>query len=380
AWIVGKTMDGTDSGSQVQEENKTQSKASWIKSQNRWWYRHADGSYTRSDWEKIDGLWYYFDGAGWMTTGWQKVGGNWYYMAGSGQRLTGWQKVSGVWYYMESSGKMLTGWQQLGGVWYYLASSGRMLTGWQQIGGSWYYLAASGAMAANTWIDGYYVNASGVWIPNTGNSGKKMIAIDAGHQRTGNSEKEPMGPGSSTMKAKVASGTTGIWSGLKEYELTLTVSLKLQAELQARGYDIYMIRTSHDVDISNAQRAKNAANAGADILVRIHANGDNNSSVSGVLTMAPSGSNPFLSGGVISSSQKLSQNVVDSFCSATGARNRGVMTTDTMSGINWSTIPVTIVEMGFMTNQTEDLNMANASYQNKMAKGIADGIDRYFAG
>ena len=327
AWVPGKTME------------EVQQKAGWVSSGNRWWYRHADGSYTQSGWEKINGKWYYFDEEGWMVTGWQKIGGEWYY----------------------------------------LASSGAMLTGWQQIGGTWYYLTASGAMAANTWIDGYYVDTSGAWIPNPGGTGKKIIAIDAGHQRYGNSSKEPIGPGSSEMKAKVSSGTYGKWSGLYEYELNLQVAMQLKDELQARGSVVYMTRESHDVDISNAQRALNAANAGADILVRIHANGDDNSSVYGALTMAPSNSNSFLSGSLISSSQKLSQKIIDCFCQATGAKNRGVMTTDTMSGINWSKIPVTIIEMGFMTNQTEDLNMASSSYQKKMVQGIANGIDQYYA-
>ena len=47
-------------------------------------------------------------------------------------------------------------------------------------------------------------------------------------------------------------------------------------------------------------------------------------------------------------------------------------------GINWSTIPVTIVEMGFMTNQNDDLKMADSSFQQTMAEGIANGIDAYF--
>lgn len=208
-------------------------------------------------------------------------------------------------------------------------------------------------------------------------SGERIVAIDPGHQRKGNNEKEPDGPGSSTMKAKVAGGATGAATGLAEYELTLQVSLKLKEELLRRGYQVIMIRGSHDVNISNAERAEIANKSGASAFVRIHGNSIGDSSVHGALTMCPSSANPYI-GNLYESSYSLSKNILDSLCAATGAKNRGVTKTDTMSGINWCTIPVSIVEMGFMSNPDEDRNMASEDYQNKLAKGIADGIDAYF--
>lgn len=160
-WIDGYYVD--KSGAWIPGKIKEEQQSGWILDGNRWWYRHADGSYTKSDWEMIDGKWYYFDPAGWMTTGWQLVKGSWYYLSGSGEMLTGWQLVKGSWYYLDGSGAMLTGWQYIGDKWYYLSGSGAMLTGWQFIGGKWYYLESSGAMASDTWIGEYYVNASGVW-------------------------------------------------------------------------------------------------------------------------------------------------------------------------------------------------------------------------
>lgn len=204
-----------------------------------------------------------------------------------------------------------------------------------------------------------------------------VVAIDPGHQAQGNSEQEPIGPGASETKAKVASGTTGRTTGVPEYQLNLDVSLKLRDELRTRGYEVIMIRETHDVNISNAERAEIANNSGAEIFLRIHANGSDSSSVSGALTMAPSSSNPYV-GSIADSCQQLSQCVVDAYCDSTGFKNLGVQNYDNMSGINWCRIPVTIVEMGFMTNPDEDNAMQDPDMQHRMASGIADGVDQYF--
>lgn len=220
---VTVTGMGVFKGSQIKTYT-IRSAGQWLVSGNRWWYRHADGSYTRSGWESINGKWYLFDRAGWMLTGWQKAGGTWYYLDANGAMVTGWMNDRGTWYYMTENGAMATGWLNLNGTWYflngsgamqtgwlhrasgwyYLTGSGAMATGWLYQGGSWYYLNpadghmatgwakvngkwyymngsgamqtgwlhhgnnwyyldASGAMATNTWIGNYYVNGSGVW-------------------------------------------------------------------------------------------------------------------------------------------------------------------------------------------------------------------------
>ena len=209
-------------------------------------------------------------------------------------------------------------------------------------------------------------------------SGKK-VAIDPGHQgwNVNMSALEPNAPGSSEMKAKCTSGTSGNYSGLAEYQLNLDISLKLRTELESRGYEVLLTREDNDAAISNAERTQLSNEWGSDIYVRIHANSSENTSTQGALTLIPSSSNPYV-GSQYSASRALAESILTSYCSATGFSNRGIQENDTMTGINWSTKPVVIVEMGFMSNQNDDLLMADTAFQEIMVQGLAEGIDNYF--
>ena len=191
------------------------------------------------------------------------------------------------------------------------------------------------------------------------------------------SDQEPSGPGSSEMKAKASTGTQSSFSDKKEYELNLEISLLLRDELEERGYEVVLTREDHDTAISNAERAQLAYEQGGDIYVRIHANGSDDPSVSGALAMVPSSDNPYV-GYLAEDSYLLGQCILDAYCSKASFESLGVQYYDNMTGINWSQIPVMILEMGFMTNQSDDSRMSDPSVQLLMAEGIADGIDRYF--
>lgn len=202
------------------------------------------------------------------------------------------------------------------------------------------------------------------------------IVLDPGHQRAEDPGLEPLGPGSAVMKKKVSSGTKGTTTGIQEYQYVLDLSLMVRDMLEREGFRVVMTRTGNDVSLSNIDRARIANHAEADLFLRIHANGSDNPGVHGISTYTmPEDSpyNPELAG----RSERASSLLLDEVVKATGAKDRGNRKNNSYTGINWSEVPVVILETGFMTNPEEDLLMAMTSYREKMARGIARAIVRY---
>lgn len=206
-----------------------------------------------------------------------------------------------------------------------------------------------------------------------------VVVIDAGHQAHGNNTPEPIGPGSSTKKPAVASGTSGVVTHAHESVINLAVALRLRSALQARGIRVIMIRTSENVNIANSQRAKIANAAHAGLFIRLHCDGvAGHPGTSGLLTLVPAKNQ--WTGPIVSSSARAGRDVHAATLAATGAKNRGITPRSDMSGFNWSTVPSVIVEMGVMTNAAEDRRLSTAAYQGKLAAGMAAGIARFAAG
>ena len=217
-------------------------------------------------------------------------------------------------------------------------------------------------------LDGRKIDSKGVWTP--------IIVLDPGHSGIVAGGYEPLGPGSSQTKSKDTSGTQGVATGVEEYKLTLNIGLQLRSLLRNRGCKVVMTRTNSKVALSCIDRARIANKAKADAYIRLHANGSDNSYVTGAMTICTTKNSPYIAS-MYKNNKSLSNAVLNAYVSATGCRKEYIWETDSMSGNNWSKVPTTLIEMGYMSNPSEDRLMQQTSYQKKMVRGIAKGIENY---
>ena len=211
--------------------------------------------------------------------------------------------------------------------------------------------------------------------PRPVGSGLKKVVIDAGHGLNSYNKQEPIAPNSSETKIAFASGTRGV--NQTEEELNLSVALKLQKALEDKGAIVHMTRTEHESDMTNVDRAVFANELNADISIKIHADGNNSSSVHGVSVLVP-GSQHITDSMLIEKSRDAGELILDEFVKETNATNRGISVRNDLTGFNWTEVPIVLVEMGFMTNPEEDKLMETDEYQDKMVKGIVSGLEKYF--
>ena len=205
---------------------------------------------------------------------------------------------------------------------------------------------------------------------------KYLICIDPGHQEKGDWRTEPVGPGAPYQKARVSSGTVGISTKKPEYILNLEASEVLKHILISKGFEVIMTRESHDVNISNMERATFANDKNANMVIRIHADGSDNTSITGASILIPSQKGKYTSS-IFEASYECA-NLIKSKMDNSGFKVNGIFERDDLTGFNWSKVPVVLVEMGFMSNYNEDEMMSNKDYQRKMMQSIADGVEEYF--
>jgi N-acetylmuramoyl-L-alanine amidase len=195
-----------------------------------------------------------------------------------------------------------------------------------------------------------------------------LVCIDPGHGTIPavGRQTEPIGPGSTQRKIKDGGGAPG------EAPVALAIAVKTRAILQRQGYRVAMTRTAPGYAGGNIARARFCNVRHAALMVRIHADGSTDPGQHGAKTLFPAlrrGWTDNIYARSLTAARKVQAAVVRS----TGAANLGLFPRSDLTGFNWANVPAILVETGFMTNPVEGRLLRTASYQLKVARGIATG-------
>jgi N-acetylmuramoyl-L-alanine amidase len=151
--------------------------------------------------------------------------------------------------------------------------------------------------------------------------------------------------------------------------------MNVAQRLRSQGVRVVMTRTTNDVNISNAERAAIANKSKADLFVRIHGNGNPDSTVVGVAAVYPAANTWTKS--IAAPSKRAATWVQSALVAQTGAVDRGLMAQRDHAGFNWSRVPAVLVECGYLSNSVEDRLLVSPHYQDKVAQAIASGVVAY---
>jgi N-acetylmuramoyl-L-alanine amidase len=217
----------------------------------------------------------------------------------------------------------------------------------------------------------FAVSASATAVPPV------VVVIDPGHDLRANLQTEPIGPGSATRKIKDGGGTRGVVSGTTEAELNLAISLRVRALLERAGVRVVMTRTrTTGTSIGNVARAGIANRTSAALFLRIHADGAASAAARGSHTLYPALRQGWTDD-IYTDSRAAALTVQRELVRSLGFPDRGLQERDDMTGFNWADVPAVLVEVGFMTNPTEDRALATEAYRAKAARGICRGTLLY---
>jgi N-acetylmuramoyl-L-alanine amidase len=221
----------------------------------------------------------------------------------------------------------------------------------------------------------------------------KIIVIDAGH-----GGKDPGAVGYKRYREKV---------------VVLQISNELKRILKARGYKVYMSRTN-DRFVKLRKRTEHANKKHADIFISIHANSvsrkiakkacgiecyflspsrskratsvaakENSADMSDMKAYEQTNFLGLLNRRKIVASNKLAIDLQGGMLSSLGKSYKNVKDGGVREGPFWvldgAQMPADLVEVGFISNPTEAKRLVSRKYQKKLATGLADGIERYFA-
>ncbi len=410
----------------------------WTKLDQNWYYVTPSSRISQDKWEKINGSWYYFDKNGVMLSqttigaylldssgamaenSWVRINENWYYANAYGKYSQDkWEKINGSWYAFEQNGVMLSNkWKES----YYLKASGAMAEKewiFDKSYNSWFYLKADGRYANQEWIGAYYLKSGGYmakneWIYDDYYKARYYLD-DSGHYVSGTYKidgKEHLfqkygqwisevsteggftkGQYSNTIFLDPGHGgqdSGAFYYNVAEKDLNMQIYRKLRTKLEELGYKVLTSRDS-DIDVDFVtERSRMVNKTNSDIFISIHFNATGNtySKASGIQTYSyrdepdyPSKINQYWHNHPdrMSESKRLAAAIHSSLLAETGAKDAGLLESS-FAVLRETAKPAVLLELGYMDNFTENQQIRDSHYQDKLVAGIVKGIQKYYAG
>ncbi|WP_438263397.1 N-acetylmuramoyl-L-alanine amidase [Streptococcus oralis] len=435
---IGSMLSNTAVDGYLLTKSGAMAEKGWTKLDQIWYYVAPSGKISQDKWEKINGSWYYFDKDGGMLSAttfkgylfnqsgamaennWVKIKDTWFYANGSGRYVQeNWQKIQGSWYSFDQNGGMLADkWKES----YYLKASGAMAEKewiFDKSYNSWFYLKADGRYANQEWIGAYYLKSGGYMAKNEwiyDNYYKARYYLDdSGHYVSGTYKidgKEHLfqkygqwisevsteggftkGQYSNTIFLDPGHGgqdSGAFYYNVAEKDLNMQIYRKLRAKLEELGYKVLTSRDS-DIDVDFVtERSRMVNKTNSDIFISIHFNatGSAYSKASGIQTYSysdepdyPSKINQYWHNHPdrMSESKRLAAAIHSSLLAETGAKDAGLLESS-YAVLRETAKPAVLLELGYMDNFSENQQIRDSHYQDKLVAGIVKGIQKYYAG
>ena len=435
---TGSMLNSTTVDGYLLTKSGAMAEKGWTKLNQIWYYVAPSGKISQDKWEKINGSWYYFDKDGGMLSAttfkgylfkksgalaennWVKIKDTWFYASSSGRYVQDkWQKIQGSWYSFAHDGGMLADkWQGS----YFLKASGAMAEKewiFDKTYKSWFYLKANGTYAALEWIGAYYLKSGGYmakneWIYDDYYKARYYLD-DSGHYVSGTYKidgKEHLfqkygqwisevsteggftkGQYSKTIFLDPGHGgrdSGAFYYNVAEKDLNMQIYRKLRTKLEELGYKVLTSRDS-DIDVDFVtERSRMVNKTNSDIFISIHFNATGNtySKASGIQTYSysdepdyPSKINKYWHNHPdrMSESKRLAAAIHSSLLAETGAKDAGLLESS-YAVLRETAKPAVLLELGYMDNFSENQQIRDSRYQDKLVAGIVKGIQKYYAG
>lgn len=200
------------------------------------------------------------------------------------------------------------------------------------------------------------------------------VCVDPGHQGVPIGLSEPLGPGLSGKHTSTNGQAQGTVTRRKESVVVLEIGLKLRNALLLEGADVVMTREDQNTPVTNVHRAEIANDSGAGLFIRLHCDSSSNKKKRGIHVYIPLGSTYAREVADPKTYRTYGEALFSAMCEATGVTKGSVIQNNSYVASNWAKMPAFLVEMGYMSNEEDDLLLSTDEYQDALVKGMVNGL------